>query len=67
MCGDSNASHQSDDCADVFSFLFRLDTAVAFLRVIALAFHGDQSSKNRCRTNSQSTRMMVGRYICHFN
>ena len=65
MSSYSKTSGQSGDGTEVLSRLSGFDQSALFLRVIALAIHGAQSSKNRCRTNSHSTRTTVGRYSCH--
>ena len=65
MRGNSKTRGQPNDSTEVLSRLFGFDQSALFLRVIAPAIHGAQSSKNRCRTNSHSTRTTVGRYSCN--
>lgn len=49
MCGDSNASRQSDDRADVFGFPLCLDTAIPFLGIFAIVIQ----QRSHCRQSIQ--------------
>ena len=64
VCCNDRSSHQTNCCAEILRRSLGLHLTAPFLRIIAVGIHGTQSSKNRCRTNSHTTRMMVGRYIC---
>ena len=65
VCRNDCAGHQADGGAEILRSSLCLHFSAPFFWIVIVSVHGTQSSKNRCRTNSHSTRMMVGRYICH--
>lgn len=64
-CRDECSGDYAKRCAEILRRGSGLYLAALFLRVVAVAVQRAQSGKNRCRSNSHSTRMTVGRYVSH--
>ena len=65
VCHNDCTGHQTNYCAEILRCGLGFHLPAPFFRIVIVGIHDTQASKNRCRTNSHSTRMMVGRYICH--
>ena len=64
-CRADGSGGETNDSAQILCGLTSLHLPAAILRVIAGVIQQTHPRSHRCRTNSHSTRMMVGMYIFH--